>query len=740
METHCGTTGYASPEMLSGKKYLGVETDVWSLGIILYILLCGGLPFDHDDERVMKDMIIKGEYEEPEWLSQGEFPLGCAKSDARSLIRALLSQNPSDRPTVEAIFSHPWFNMTITDTLPGSHSMPASPLPPHFVEPWAKVDTLQLPSAMVASPLSTPLSRSSSTVAEYDFHNEEIKRVHSGEFSHTEQAMELLHSNPPSKPIIRSPLQTLDETTTLDHTLHLPVAQSSRTPSRTKRRSVSSLSLERRLSHSSISQYQTYTPEDYLTLLHSKRPARFSTPSEKFLLNQLNDLGFDIGQLTHSVESDACDSSSSAWWLLRAKQAERGETDEVITARLASNARKREKLAAYAREDRRKTREAPSVAFADDTPRPYHLAPPIISHTSSSTVTTVMMRASAPSTPTKEIQPSESPRKERSPSMLQRATSALLGEESSKPETSPTKLVKPRSDFFGPQAEAGPSKPSSVKPKRDSMWTSFRQFFDQGGQRKRRKDLEGKPTIVLSRGIAARAPHVNRVNQARRGSLDRPQLYSRRSSSVNSRRSSVTSLHLGRRASLKSHGSQTPTSDREESRRSSIRGLDLRQPISPLPLHTYQRRPPQGTASKRIRHIRVIPEAVLRSGASSIKSASSRASSPEGHREDSDHSTDASLRNRHPGQRIHRKGSPLVSQAKRVTLKPKSAVRDVFQSKDEDWEDEEPLGGYGQAQPWVQHFTEGKKKREVAIEKPMGRRGVPRGAPLSIAEEEEEEE
>lgn len=73
METYCGTTGYASPEMLSGKKYLGVETDLWSMGIILYILLCGGLPFDDDDERVMKDLILASEYEEPEWLSDREF-------------------------------------------------------------------------------------------------------------------------------------------------------------------------------------------------------------------------------------------------------------------------------------------------------------------------------------------------------------------------------------------------------------------------------------------------------------------------------------------------------------------------------------------------------------------------------------------------------------------------------------------------------------------------------------------
>ena len=57
--------------MLAGRKYLGEETDIWSLGIILYVLLSGGLPFDDDDEAVMKSFITKGEYEEPEWLSSG---------------------------------------------------------------------------------------------------------------------------------------------------------------------------------------------------------------------------------------------------------------------------------------------------------------------------------------------------------------------------------------------------------------------------------------------------------------------------------------------------------------------------------------------------------------------------------------------------------------------------------------------------------------------------------------------
>ena len=62
--TACGTPGYVAPEILEGKGY-GKEVDYWSIGIILYILLCGFPPFYEENNQKLFDMIKKGEFEFP---------------------------------------------------------------------------------------------------------------------------------------------------------------------------------------------------------------------------------------------------------------------------------------------------------------------------------------------------------------------------------------------------------------------------------------------------------------------------------------------------------------------------------------------------------------------------------------------------------------------------------------------------------------------------------------------------
>ncbi|KAG8774805.1 hypothetical protein FRC12_001823 [Ceratobasidium sp. 428] len=155
LDTFCGTTGYAAPEMLSGKKYLGAEVDVWSLGIILYCLLVGTLPFDDDDENIMRDKIIAGQYEIPDWLNP----------DAGDLISNILQQDPNKRYTISQILAHSWFTSPesedLTVTLPTVKEItPTEPQAPSHPSPHPSPST-----EIVLLPQTVPTQSRSSTLA-----------------------------------------------------------------------------------------------------------------------------------------------------------------------------------------------------------------------------------------------------------------------------------------------------------------------------------------------------------------------------------------------------------------------------------------------------------------------------------------------------------------------------------------------------------------------------------------------
>nr|XP_046250205.1 NUAK family SNF1-like kinase 1 [Scatophagus argus] len=99
LQTFCGSPLYASPEIVNGRPYRGPEVDSWALGVLLYTLVYGTMPFDGGDHKNLIRQISNGEYKEP-----------TQSSDARGLIRWMLMVNPERRATVEDIANHWWVN------------------------------------------------------------------------------------------------------------------------------------------------------------------------------------------------------------------------------------------------------------------------------------------------------------------------------------------------------------------------------------------------------------------------------------------------------------------------------------------------------------------------------------------------------------------------------------------------------------------------------------------------------
>ncbi|XP_043282627.1 calcium/calmodulin-dependent protein kinase type 1 isoform X2 [Venturia canescens] len=103
MATACGTPGYVAPEVLAQKPY-GKAVDVWSIGVISYILLCGYPPFYDDNDANLFAQILKGEFEfdSPYWDDISD--------SAKDFIHKLMCVNVEERYTCKQALAHPWIS------------------------------------------------------------------------------------------------------------------------------------------------------------------------------------------------------------------------------------------------------------------------------------------------------------------------------------------------------------------------------------------------------------------------------------------------------------------------------------------------------------------------------------------------------------------------------------------------------------------------------------------------------
>ncbi|XP_072152314.1 serine/threonine-protein kinase SIK3 isoform X2 [Bemisia tabaci] len=98
MSTWCGSPPYAAPELFTGKKYDGPRADIWSLGVVLYVLVCGVLPFDGKTLESLRTRVINGKFRIPFFMS----------ADCEHLIRHMLVVDPEKRLSIAQIRKHQW--------------------------------------------------------------------------------------------------------------------------------------------------------------------------------------------------------------------------------------------------------------------------------------------------------------------------------------------------------------------------------------------------------------------------------------------------------------------------------------------------------------------------------------------------------------------------------------------------------------------------------------------------------
>ena len=113
LDTFCGSPPYAAPELFQGKKYDGPEVDVWSLGVILYTLVSGSLPFDGSNLKELRERVLRGKYRIPFYMS----------SECEQLLKRFMVLVPAKRVSLRKCMDEQWMNLAMEPLVPHENTV-----------------------------------------------------------------------------------------------------------------------------------------------------------------------------------------------------------------------------------------------------------------------------------------------------------------------------------------------------------------------------------------------------------------------------------------------------------------------------------------------------------------------------------------------------------------------------------------------------------------------------------------
>lgn len=153
LHTTCGTPAYVAPEVINKKGYDGAKADIWSCGVILYVLMAGYLPFHDSNLMELYRKIIKSDFKCPPWFPQ----------EVRKLLSKILDPNPKTRITVEKIMDNNWFRRGFRQLETSHHSQTKIGLLAKDVHAaFTPSDLKDKPDTKTSNPPSTAPSRTNS--------------------------------------------------------------------------------------------------------------------------------------------------------------------------------------------------------------------------------------------------------------------------------------------------------------------------------------------------------------------------------------------------------------------------------------------------------------------------------------------------------------------------------------------------------------------------------------------------